>query len=144
MKSWSWITQQHVLQLHMEVNIKFFANPAIHQPTQTQLCSLPGQGRYVGLFQKCHRLTLTVSTQVHIELTQVWCPPVVCQMPRAIGSGFVPTDQRMPAQTRQNKNVTTVLYIMQAGYNGKRTYTNHPSQGPALTKMADRYEKSLL
>lgn len=65
-------------------------------------------------------------------------------MPRAKGSSFVPTDQRMPAQTRRNKNITTVLYIMQAGYNGKRTYTNHPSQGPALTKMADRYEKSLL
>lgn len=51
------------------------------------------------------------NTQVHIELTQMWCPPDICQMPRATGRGSVPTDQRMPAQTRRIKNKTTVLYI---------------------------------
>lgn len=78
-------------------------------------------------------------------------PSVICQMPVNItrdvlqgGAAFLLTRGCQHTQDN-NKNTTThfSLHFMQAGYNVKRTYTNHPFQGPSLTKMADQYEKSL-
>lgn len=45
--------------------------------------------------------------------------------------------------TDNEKHDHSAVHFMQAGYTVERTDTNRPSQGPALTKTANRCEKGL-
>lgn len=137
-----------MLKPNTEVNMKFLLIPAIHQPTQTQLCNLPSI-RQVCIIPEMQQTKYTGS---HLTRTNVMPS---CHLSNASNlkhtryyreRDIISTDQRMPTHIRQKQKYMTThfsVHFMQAWYNVIRTYTNHPFQGQKLTKMAHRYEKSL-